>query len=95
MIKAVAQVPTENGGKYVRRLCKHWAYKLDVEIEGDRGVVRYPGGTTTMHADEQSIALTIVGEQAETVERLQGVIERHLDRFAFREAPLAYAWSAG
>ena len=24
--------------------------------------------------------------------RMRGVIERHIDRFAFREAPLTYEW---
>jgi hypothetical protein len=27
------------------------------------------------------------------VERMKGVVARHLDRFAFREAPLRFEWS--
>ena len=29
---------------------------------------------------------------SERNEHMRGVIERHLDRFAFREAPLSYEW---
>ncbi|HSV00440.1 MAG TPA: DUF2218 domain-containing protein, partial [Roseiarcus sp.] len=31
--------------------------------------------------------------EKETVERLEGVVASHLDRFAFREAPLKFDWS--
>jgi hypothetical protein len=30
----------------------------------------------------------------ETLERLKGVVPSHLGRFAFREAPLPFNWSA-
>ena len=31
--------------------------------------------------------------ESETVERMKGVVASHLDRFAFREAPLRFDWS--
>ena len=95
MTIARANVPTANGGKYVRQLCKHWAHKLDVELEGDTGVVRFPDAVATMAGGADAIRIELSGIDAETVERMKGVIERHLDRFAFREAPLAYAWTPG
>lgn len=88
-----AKVATPNGGKYVRQLCKHWSHKLAVELDGDTGKVTFPAGVTTMAADREGIAIRIVGENREDVERLTDVVARHIDRFAFREAPLAYEWS--
>ena len=32
-------------------------------------------------------------EESEAVERMKGVVASHLDRFAFREAPLKFDWS--
>jgi hypothetical protein len=29
------------------------------------------------------------------LERMKGVVANHLDRFAFREAPLTFHWSTG
>ncbi|AZI34575.1 hypothetical protein NT2_02_01610 [Caenibius tardaugens NBRC 16725] len=95
MTTIVAHVPTANGGKYVRQLCKHWSHKLEIALDGDRGVVRFPSAVATMTGDPQGIRIELSADDAETAERMKGVIESHLDRFAFREAPLAYEWTAG
>jgi hypothetical protein len=34
----------------------------------------------------------IEASAVEQLEALQGAVARHVDRFAFREAPLAYDW---
>lgn len=88
-----ANVKTENGGKYVRQLCKHWSHKLETQVEGDVGTVTFPSAVTTMAADGEGIAISITGENREDVERLTDVVARHIDRFAFREAPLTYEWA--
>ncbi|OCC22729.1 hypothetical protein MB02_15030 [Croceicoccus estronivorus] len=95
MTTAIAMVSTANGGKYIRQLCKHWSHKLDVEQEGQTGVVRFPDAVATMEAGNDAIRVKLVADDQETVLRLQDVIERHLDRFAFREAPLLYKWKVG
>lgn len=93
MIAVSATVPTPNGAKYLQQLCKHWAHKLEVQRSGDCGVVCFPDGVTTMTAHTTSLIVTIEASEEETIERLKGVVARHLDRFAFREAPLPFAWA--
>jgi hypothetical protein len=88
-------VPTTHGAKYVQQLCKHWAHKLEVEIEGGTCTVRFPDGVATMTSGPDALSVTVEAEQAETVERLKEVVARHLDRFAFREAPLSFEWTIG
>lgn len=85
---------TTSGGKYVQQLCKHWAHKLPVELEGDVGTVTFPGAVVKMAGAPDAITLSISGDDGDEVERLKEVVERHLDRFAFREAPLNYEWTA-
>ena len=60
-----------------------------------KGVVRFPSATATMEASPDALIVTIEAADRETLERMKGVVASHLDRFAFREAPLAFAWTAG
>ncbi|EQB13891.1 DUF2218 domain-containing protein [Novosphingobium lindaniclasticum] len=85
-------VATDNGGKYVRQLCKHWSHKLQTQVEGDIGTVTFPTAVATMAADGEGIAISITGADRADLERLAQVVATHIDRFAFREAPLAYDW---
>lgn len=89
---ATAHVATPNGARYITQLCKHWAHKLDVDLAGSTGTVRFPGAVAVMAGAESGIDLTVTADDADRLGEIQGVIERHLDRFAFREAPLAYPW---
>jgi hypothetical protein len=47
-----------------------------------------------MAADPEELKLTLEAEDEATLERMKGVLATHLDRFAFREAPLPFLWSA-
>ncbi|SDD01570.1 hypothetical protein SAMN05444678_1088 [Sphingomonas sp. YR710] len=92
----VARVPTAQGSRYLQQLCKHWSHKMVVEFTAEAGKITFPAGavvTMTAHpADlEVEIALPPGGE----ADQMQKVVASHLDRFAFREAPLAFDWAPG
>ncbi|MFZ0605324.1 MAG: DUF2218 domain-containing protein [Roseiarcus sp.] len=90
---AKASVPTASAAKYVQQLCKHWSHKLEVDLSESRGVVKFPAAVVTLEPEANALEVTIDGEGSEEVERLKGVVASHLDRFAFREAPLRFDWS--
>jgi hypothetical protein len=46
-----------------------------------------------MTAQPGGIAITLVTADPTRNVHMRGVIERHIDRFAFREAPLTYEWT--
>ncbi len=94
MGKAIAVVPTGNGWKYLQQLCKHWSHKLDVELGERSGVVRFSEAVATMSADGKALTVEIEAASDEVLERMKGVVSGHLDRFAFREAPLPFEWTA-
>jgi len=104
MDSAVATVPTASGSKYLQQLCKHWQHNLAVEFTPEHGTVvfpkdargaDYPGdGLVTFDAGAEALAVRIDASSAEQLEGLKGAVARHLDRFAFREAPLAFDWRA-
>jgi hypothetical protein len=90
---AKANVPTVNAAKYMQQLCKHWSHKLDVDLSEQRGVVKFPAAVATFEPRSDALEVKIEGEEGEAIERLKGVVASHLDRFAFREAPLRFDWS--
>ncbi len=95
MAVETARVPTTNGAKYLQQLCKHWSHKLDVELRESEGIVRFPNAVATVTADADSLTVAVEAEDDETLQRMKGVVASHLDRFAFREAPLPFAWQKG
>jgi hypothetical protein len=94
MVTTKAEAPTTSGAKYLQQLCKHWAHKFEVELSDAKGVVRFPDSVATLEADAQTLSVSIEAADAETLDRMKGVVASHLDRFAFREAPLPFTWSS-
>ncbi len=92
MAKTIAVVATESGWKYLQQLCKHWAHKLDVELTEQKGVVKFAEATAVMTSDAKALTVEIEAVSDEILERMKGVVSSHLDRFAFREAPLPFDW---
>lgn len=97
-----ARVPTANGSRYLQQLCKHWSHNLAVEFDEQKGRVVFPrnargadwpGDATLLlaaHADALECRLEASAEGQ--LEALKGAVARHIDRFAFREAPLTFDW---
>lgn len=98
-------MPTAHASKYLQQLCKHWQHNLPVEFTADHGTVTFPkdarGATwsddalVTFDAGADALLVRIDASSDAHVEAMEGVVSRHLDRFAFREAPLAFDWQPG
>ena len=101
----IAVVPTASASKYLQQLCKHWQHNLAVEFTPNHGTVTFPrdargadhpgDGMATLDAGAETLTVRIDATSPEQLEGLKGAVARHLDRFAFREAPLPFDWQAG
>ena len=101
-VTTTARVPTDSASKYIQQLCKHWSHNLAVEFTPENGTVifpkdvrgaDYPGdAVVTFNAVEDGLDVRIDASSDAQLEGLKEVVARHLDRFAFREAPLAFDW---
>ena len=99
---ATATVPTALASRYLQQLCKHWQHNLTVEFDANHGTVVFPhdargadhpdDALVTFDAAADALTVRIDASSAEQLEGLEGTVARHLDRFAFREAPLAFDW---
>ena len=93
---SVARVPTRSGSRYLQQLAKHWSHKMEVSFSEQEGVIRFPNGSVLeMRADSDTLDCVLSVPDGEEAERMRGVVASHLDRFAFREAPLTFDWQAG
>jgi len=102
MFETTARVPTENGSRYLQQLCKHWSHNLKVEFTPEQGTVVFPkdargadwpgDATLTLKAGKDSLECKLEASAEAQREALKGVVANHLDRFAFREAPLKFDW---
>lgn len=90
-MNATAQIPTAHASRYLQQLCKHWAHKLDVTFDPQDGTIGFGNGECTLHADAETLRMDVQAPDAEQLDRLKDVVERHLVRFAFREE-LAITW---
>ncbi|MEO5706216.1 MAG: DUF2218 domain-containing protein [Alteraurantiacibacter sp.] len=100
MTEAMSAVATgfakcEKPERYIQQLVSHWGHKFATTYdEGDgMGVFPFSEHTTcVMTARPGGIGITLTTADEEENVRMRGVVERHIDRFAFREAPLEYRW---
>ena len=102
-LTSTAQVPTAQASRYLQQLCKHWSHNMEVEFTAERGTVRFPrdargadwpeDALVTMVAHSETLECRIDASAEGQLEGLKQALARHLDRFAFREAPLHFDWA--
>ncbi len=93
---ATATIATTHGSRYLQQLAKHWSHKLDVVFDATHATIRFPtGAVASLEARDAALIAHLDAPDAAMLERMKGVLAEHLDRFAFREAPLPFVWVAG
>jgi hypothetical protein len=90
MAAATTRVPTEHASRYLQQLCKHWSHKYPVEFTPQNGRIEMSAAVLILDADAEGLGLHLTSE-ADVLVRMEGVVERHLERFAFKEE-LKFAW---
>ncbi|USU12729.1 DUF2218 domain-containing protein [Sphingomonadaceae bacterium OTU29THOMA1] len=96
MSVSVARVPTGSASRYLQQIAKHWSHKMEVSFTAEEGRIAFPGGSVLeMKADSDTLDVVLTVPDGDDVERMRDVVSSHLDRFAFREAPLTFDWREG
>ena len=99
---AAATVPTTNASRYLQQLCKHWSHNLAVTFTAGEGKITFPkngfgksypaDAAVTLQAREAALEVVVNASAPEQLQGVKSAVSSHLDRFAFREAPLAFDW---
>ena len=100
---ATARIPTTSASKYLQQVCKHWEHNLPVTFDTTHGQITFArdargadwpaDAIVTLDAEDDILVCTINASAEGQRDGLKGALERHIDRFAFREVPVAYNWS--
>jgi hypothetical protein len=88
---SVAIVPTDKAQRYMSQLVKHFAHKAQTGLGDETGHIAFDFGRCDLDARADRLAMTASALDPQALVRLENVIVRHLQRFAFRE-PVAVAW---
>jgi len=92
MLESQTRIETAQPGRYLGQLCKHFAHKLPVSYDAMHGRIEFPAGICQLDAEGEALAIRTTAPDAEQLARLQDVVIRHLERFAFRET-LSVTWT--
>ncbi len=96
MSMSVARVPTLSASRYLQQLAKHWSHKMEVVFTPEEGTITFPDGSKLeMRASSDTLDVILTVPEDGDVARMREVVSSHLDRFAFREAPLTFDWREG
>lgn len=80
-----AFVATDTPARYISRLCKHFAHKIPVNFDEQQGRIEFGAGVATLKAENQGLRLQVESANSEDLQRLEGVVGSHFERFAWQE----------
>ena len=99
---AEAAVPTTSASRYLQQLCKHWSHKFATAFNAESGEIVFPrdargasypaDAVVNLTATPATLEVRVRASDARQLEGVKSAVASHLDRFAFREAPLAFEW---
>lgn len=85
MRKSTSTILTHAASSYIGKLCRHFRHKIDTEYTATTGLATFPFGTCAMAATADELTFDILAPDSESVEKIKGVLERHLVKFAYKE----------
>ena len=92
-MRMTASHPTDRAVPLIGTMAKHFGHKIPVAQDDAGAVLSFPMGAARLTAGEGALHLTLEADDAEAMESLRDVVERHLLRFAHRDEPAALTWS--
>ena len=92
-LTARADVPTDTPERYAKQLVSHLGHRTEFTTEGARSTATIAGGTGVIVVGDGVLTLLAEAPDAETLDRVQDVLGRHLERFGQRNE-LVVVWTA-
>jgi hypothetical protein len=91
-LSARADVPTDAPERYAKQLVSHLGRRVEWTTEGPTSTAAIAGGTGVVEVGDGVLTLRAQAPDRESLERVQDVLARHLERFGQRNE-LVVTWS--
>lgn len=88
-LSSEARLPTAVPRRYLAQLCKHFQHQLPVTFDAGHGRIEFAMGACELEAgaDAQVLLMRVTAHDEAALVKLENIVARHLERFAFREQP--------
>ena len=73
-LTATTHVPTATPGRYIGRLCKHFAHKIPVSFDQQQGRIEFPFGLALLAAEPDGLRLSVQAADQEQLTKLREVV---------------------
>lgn len=84
---------SRNARDHLLRLAKHFSHKVEVHHDLESARIHFSCGRVLIAAEDARLRFEILSPSVEARRETENVVESHLQRFAFREAPVSIAWT--
>lgn len=93
MLTSSARFETPNGSKYMQQLFRHFAHKIEVEVDAHHGRATLGPGPLEMEADAGGLSVKVSAEDVRGIIEARYIVDKHLVVFAFRDGFSGFAWT--
>ncbi|GLS87993.1 hypothetical protein GCM10010873_29670 [Cypionkella aquatica] len=91
-MQLVGEFQTAKASKYLQQLCKHFAHKIEVSFDENAGQIPFSLGVAEVSATAEALSVRFADVADDKRADAKMVIDKHLERFAFREGFSAMNW---
>src|SRR3546814_13290089 len=83
MPHAISIIPTRDGSRLIKRLCTHWAHKLQVQFDESQAHLPFDADTRLwLEAGAKALQARLEAPDDARLAQLQGVVAAHLHPLA-------------
>jgi hypothetical protein len=91
MLSSTVQIQTSDPSRLIRRLCKHWSDKFEVDFDDRHGQIALGDTQCSLTAGDNSLTVTLQTQDEELLARMETVVADHLQRMSAGET-FSFAW---
>jgi uncharacterized protein len=91
MHESTVQIQTADPSRLIRRLCKHWSHKFEVNYDDQQGQIALGETQCVLTAGEGSLTARLKTEDQTQLERMETVVADHLQRMSADES-FTFVW---